>query len=73
MPPNLSILVDPDVSQSLILELNYHLIDVFPVDNIDLIKSVELPSSCWNKSRHQFNANCLLAFATSHKNRCFNL
>lgn len=69
MPLNLSILVDPDVSQSLIMELDYHLIDVFPVDNIDLFKSVELPSSCWNKSRHQFNANCLLAFATSYKNR----
>ncbi|UCG90666.1 MAG: pentalenene synthase [Candidatus Heimdallarchaeota archaeon] len=64
---NLNILVDPDVSQSLIMELDHHLLDVFPINNIDLLESVELPSSCWDKSRHQFNANCLLAFAMSYK------
>lgn len=65
---DLSILVDPEVSQSLIIELDHHLIDMFPFSNVQVIESIKLPNSCWNKSRRQFNANCLLAFASSYKN-----
>ncbi|MFX1284991.1 MAG: pentalenene synthase [Promethearchaeota archaeon] len=67
MPLGLTLLLDPDVSQSMIKELDQHLIAVFPIKNIEVIKSVELPSSCWNRSRKQFEANCLLAFAKSFK------
>lgn len=67
MPLDLWILVDPDVSQSVIIELDQHLIDVFPFTKVDVIESVELPRSCWNKSRRQFDANCLLSFAVSYK------
>ena len=68
MPLNLRILVDPEVSHSLTSGLNNHLIDVFPFTKVDVIESVELPRSCWNKSRSQFDANCLLCFAASVKN-----
>ncbi len=65
MPIDLGILVDPNVSQSLIIELDCHLMNVFPFNKVDVNKSVQLPSSCWNASRRQFDANCLLAFASS--------
>ena len=67
MPLDLSILVDPEVSQSLIIGLNHHLTDVFPFNSIEIINSVVLPSSCWNKSRRQFDADCLLAFVNAFK------
>ncbi len=66
VPVNLNILVDPDVSHFLTMELDQHLMEVFPVTNIDVLESVKLPITCWNKSRRQYNAHCLLAFAASH-------
>jgi len=65
MSHELRILVDPQVSPLLIIELENHLMDIFPFDSVNTRKDVQLPSSCWNASRHQFNANCLLTFATS--------
>lgn len=65
MSRDLKILVDLDISQSLIIELDKHLREIFSFASIEIGKSVQLPSSCWNASRHQFNANCLLAFASS--------
>ncbi|MFX0124834.1 MAG: hypothetical protein ACFFAE_14480 [Candidatus Hodarchaeota archaeon] len=65
MPFGLSILVDPDVSQSLIIGLESHLMDLFPFNKVNVRKLVQLPSSCWNASRRQYEANCLLAFASS--------
>lgn len=65
MSHDLRILVDPQVSPSLIIKLENQLMSVFSFDNVDIRKDVQLPSSCWNASRHQFNANCLLTFAAS--------
>lgn len=59
-------MLDPDISQTLISGLDNHLMDVFPFDKVDVKKSVQLPSSCWNANRRQYDANCLLAFASSH-------
>ncbi|MFX1423104.1 MAG: Zn-dependent protease [Promethearchaeota archaeon] len=67
MPPVLNILVDPDVSHSLIFQLDQYLFEVFSFNKIEVITSVTLPSSCWNKSRSQFDAACLLSFTTSFK------
>ena len=67
MPLHLSLLVETNISQSNISELDQHLIDVFPFTKVNVIKSVELPRSCWNKSRSQFDANCLLSFAASYR------
>ncbi|MFW9902988.1 MAG: archemetzincin [Candidatus Thorarchaeota archaeon] len=65
MSSDIRILVDPQISPKLIIELEKPLMDIFPFDSVDLRKDIQVPSSCWNASRHQFNANCLLTFATS--------
>lgn len=65
MLPNLTILVDSKVPPSLIKNLDHLLHEVFPFNKITLIESILLPYSCWDKSRYQYNANCLLSFAKS--------
>ncbi|MFX1505054.1 MAG: peptidase [Promethearchaeota archaeon] len=62
---DLRILVDPIISPSIIIGLENHLIDVFSFDSIEISKLVQIPSSCWNTVRQQFEANCLLAYISS--------
>jgi archaemetzincin len=65
MSSDLKIFVDPMVSPSVIAGLDNHLVDAFSFDNIKISKLGQSPSSCWNAFRHQFDANCLLAYAKS--------
>ncbi|UCE13528.1 MAG: archemetzincin [Candidatus Heimdallarchaeota archaeon] len=65
MSPDLTILVDSKVSPSLIKNIDQLLLEVFSFNNIVLVESILLPHSCWDKSRHQYNASCLLSFAKS--------
>ncbi|MFX1515059.1 MAG: hypothetical protein ACFFC6_02040 [Promethearchaeota archaeon] len=65
MSYDLRILVDPKISPVLIIGLETHLIDTFSFTSVDIRKDIQLPGSCWNASRNQFNANCLLTYVTS--------
>jgi archaemetzincin len=64
---SLHLLIDPNVSRPLILELDKYLMDVFPFDKVNTEISVEIPSSCWNTSRRQYDANCLLTYSSSYR------
>ena len=65
MPQELRVFVDPVVSPSTIIGLENHLLNVFSFDSVEISKLGQSPSSCWNTFRHQFDANCLLAYAKS--------
>ena len=65
MSQELRVFVDPVVSPSTIIGLENHLIDVFSFNSVEISKLGQSPISCWNTFRHQFDANCLLAYAKS--------
>ncbi|MFX0062561.1 MAG: Zn-dependent protease [Candidatus Hermodarchaeota archaeon] len=77
MPIDLHVLIGQKVSTNMLKGLDEHLIKVFSsISEVTLTSSIELPRSCWNSSRQQFQAGCLLSFAISsvaHKSSCLVL
>ena len=65
MQLGLTILIDSDFSSSLLGDLTSHLMDIFPLNQVDKHKLALLPHSCWDVSRQQYNANCLLGSVVS--------
>ncbi|MFX0184737.1 MAG: zinc-dependent metalloprotease family protein [Candidatus Hodarchaeota archaeon] len=61
----MNILTDSGIPESWLLGLDQNLVETFSFSDIFVSQSIKLPNSCWIRSRHQFNAQCLLSFARS--------
>jgi archaemetzincin len=65
MLQDLNVLTDTGIPEPWLIGLDQNLVEIFSFSEIVVSKPIKLPNSCWIRSRHQFNASCLLSFARS--------